>query len=86
MYDSITINVSDEIIIHAPGRYGSLYNTTISPKLRIGVNYTMSEYFCLGVDYSELTISYHPYTQIGCYSKRNLLPISFNFISLLVFS
>jgi hypothetical protein len=71
LHISVRISIDDEVILQAPG-YGTAINTTISPKLRIGVNYSMHEYQCLGVERSELTISYNSFNQLTCQSKSSM--------------
>jgi hypothetical protein len=84
-YDSIRVSANNEVILQAPG-YGSALNITISPQLRIGVNYLMHEYQCLGVDHSELTISYQSFNQLSCKSKINMFSIPISIVSVLIYS
>jgi hypothetical protein len=84
-YDTITVSVNDEVILQAPG-YGSALNTTINPNLRVFSNYTMYEYLCFKGDYPELTISYYPFNQRMCQTKRNFVSTPINIVSILIFS
>jgi hypothetical protein len=85
VFESVRVSVDDEVILQAPG-YGDSLNTTISPKLRVGVNYSMHEYQCLGVNQSELTIMYLSFNQFMCQTKSYTFSIPFIFIFLLIFS
>jgi hypothetical protein len=85
IYENIRISVDNEVVLLAPG-YGSALNTTISPKLRIFHNYSMSLYQCLGVSHSELSISYHYFNQLLCLTKSNTYSIPISLFSFIIFS
>jgi hypothetical protein len=84
-YDSIRVSANNEVILQAPG-YGVGLNTTISPKLRVDVNYSMHEYHCLGVDHSELTIMYYSFNQLTCKCMSNSFHIPSIIISVIICS
>jgi hypothetical protein len=83
--NSIIVYVNNEVILQAPG-YGTGLNTTIGPKLRIVFNYSMHEYQCLGVDHSELTISYLNFNHISCKCLNNMFSIASVIVYVLICS